>query len=150
MRKNLGCLLLLACCLTACGTNHKTAKAAPPAAATATPDDPLKIRPITDAQLAELKARLGKLYKGMARETVLQTIDLESFNIHAFAIANGTGVIYHFASGHTLELSMETGDYDSLLRWARLDGEIWPKDKEGVRKPLGSLDYDFSSPAQHH
>jgi hypothetical protein len=81
-------------------------------------------------QVSQLKGRLSQLVVGMSREKVLEIINLNSFNLHPFESANSTGLTYHIADGHTLEIGLERGDYDSTLRWARFDGEVWPKNYE--------------------
>jgi hypothetical protein len=119
-------LLLLACILIGCKTDE-TKQGPKPAATTAapkkiygTPDN------LTPEQIAQLKSRLNQLQAGMSRARVLEILDISSINARSYASANTTGITYHIETGHTLELGLQAGDYDSTLRWARFDGETWP------------------------
>ncbi len=82
---------------------------------------------LTPAQIAQLKSRLELLRVGMTRTKVLEILNLSSFNVRYYAHAHPTGLTYRLEHGHTLTLAMAAGDYEVTLRWARFDGEVWPK-----------------------
>ena len=91
-------------------------------------------------QIAQLKGRLELLRVGMSRAKVMEILNLSSFNVRYFAHAHITGITYRLERGHTLTLAMAAGDYDVTLRWARFDGEVWPKNgaENGTVKPPSS------------
>src|SRR5579872_3019393 len=95
MRTPIFLLLSIACCLAGCATKHQRgSRAVPPpappppvtnAAPTVEPEiigtlpDPNK--GLSDKDVDELKRRLGTLKKGMARDQVLQILNLSSFDV---------------------------------------------------------------------
>jgi len=120
-------LLLLACGLAGCADHT------PPPKLVIVPDAPVvdevppEDRPMSPAQITELKNRLAQLKVGMSRANVHDILDISSFKLHTFEIANKTGIVYRIKEGHVLELGMTAGDYDSIFKWAKFDGELWPK-----------------------
>jgi hypothetical protein len=109
-------LLLMACCLAGCVT--KQPKPAPPAAT-----EPQ----LTADDIAQLKSRLDLLRVGMGRDQVMDILKLSTFNARSYADTTSTGTTYNFGNNHSLTLAMDAGNYASTLRWARFDGEMWPK-----------------------
>ena len=75
----------------------------------------------------------------MPRGKVMEILDLSSFNVHYFADASSSGVTYHIENGHVLTVALDPSDYDSLLRYAKFDGELWPKGPGTIRKPKKSV-----------
>ena len=127
MRKAL--LILLSACLVGCATKHPApSKPDPAAAAMGLPDPANKLTP---QQITQLKSRLDQLRVGMSRARVMEILDLSSFNVRSYADTSSTGITYNIEHGHILTLALDSGDYDSTLRWARFDSEMWPKHDAG-------------------
>ena len=105
---------------------------APPPPGAGLPDPNTKL---TGDQTEELKNRLDKLEVGMPRAKVLEIIDLSSFNVHYYSDASSSGMTFRFEGGHVLIIGFDAGDYDSTLRFVKLDGESWPKGPGTIRKP---------------
>jgi hypothetical protein len=111
-------MILLACCLAGCVT--KEPKPSHPAPVVGEP----KLSP---EQIVTLKGRLDKLRVGMGRDQVMEILDLSSLNVRSWADSSSSGVTYNFGNGHSLTVALDKGDYTSTLRWAKFDGELWPK-----------------------
>ncbi len=87
--------------------------------------DPSKA--LSREDITQLRHRLDLLRKGMTRDQALEILDLSSFNVRVTSHVGSYGTIYFLEHGHKLLLSLEEGTDAITLRWAELDGEIWPK-----------------------